>query len=151
MLKLQHFSNLMRRPNSLEKTLMLGKIEGKRRRGQQRMRWLDGILDSNGHWSLNKTPMSWTQMEFEQIPGNSERQGRLTHCSPWGHRVRHNLATQQHCHLWWLCHAPGRRILDSVAPLVVPGPGCWTHRLFAFRCLALVQSACSPGGSNAAG
>ena len=45
-LKLQSFGHLMRRANSLEKTLMLGKIEGKRRRGQQRMRWLDGITDS---------------------------------------------------------------------------------------------------------
>ena len=42
-LKLQYFGHLMRRANSFEKTLMLGKIEGKRRRGQQRMRWLDGI------------------------------------------------------------------------------------------------------------
>ena len=45
-LKLQYFGHLMRRTNSLEKTLMLGKIEGGRRRGQQRMRWLDGITDS---------------------------------------------------------------------------------------------------------
>ena len=45
-LKLQYFDYLMLRANSLEKTLMLGKIEGKRRRGQQRMRWLEGINDS---------------------------------------------------------------------------------------------------------
>ena len=45
-LKLQYFGHLMRRANSLEKTLMLGKIESKRRKGQQRMRWLDAILDS---------------------------------------------------------------------------------------------------------
>ena len=45
-LKLQYFDYLMRRTDSLEKTLMLGKIEGRRRRGQQRMRWLDGITDS---------------------------------------------------------------------------------------------------------
>ena len=44
-LKLQYFGHLMRRADSLEKTLMLGKIEGKRKRGQQRMRWLDGITD----------------------------------------------------------------------------------------------------------
>ena len=44
-LKLQYFGHVMRRTNSLEKTLMLGKIEGRRRRGQQRMRWLDGITD----------------------------------------------------------------------------------------------------------
>ena len=45
-LKLQYFGYLMRRTDSFEKTLMLGKIEGRRRRGQQRMRWLDGITDS---------------------------------------------------------------------------------------------------------
>ena len=45
-LKRQYFGHLMRRTDSLEKTLMLGKIEGRRRRGQQRMRWLDGITDS---------------------------------------------------------------------------------------------------------
>ena len=45
-LKLQYFGHLMRRADSFEKTLMLGKIEGMRRRGRQRMRWLDGIMDS---------------------------------------------------------------------------------------------------------
>ena len=45
-LKLQYFGHLMRRADSFEKTLLLGKIEGRRRRGQQRMRWLDGITDS---------------------------------------------------------------------------------------------------------
>ena len=45
-LKLQYFGHLMQRADSLEKTLMLGKIEGRRRRGQQRMRWLEGITDS---------------------------------------------------------------------------------------------------------
>ena len=45
-LELQHFGHLMRRADSFEKTLMLGKVEGRRKRGQQRMRWLDGITDS---------------------------------------------------------------------------------------------------------
>ena len=45
-LRLQYFGHLMQRPDSLEKTLMLGKIEGRRRRGRQRLRWLDGIIDS---------------------------------------------------------------------------------------------------------
>ena len=52
-LKLQYFDHLMRRADSLEKTLVLGKIEGQKRRGQQRMRWLDGIIDSMG-MSLSK-------------------------------------------------------------------------------------------------
>ena len=52
-LKLQYFGHLMRRANSLKKTLMLGKIEGKRRRGQQRIKWLDDITDSVD-MSLNK-------------------------------------------------------------------------------------------------
>ena len=47
-LKLQYFGHLMQRADSLEKTLMLGKIEGRRRRGRQRMRWLDGVTDSMG-------------------------------------------------------------------------------------------------------
>ena len=52
-LKLQYFGHLMRRADSFEKTLMLGKTEGRRRRGWQRMRWLDGITDSM-HMSLGK-------------------------------------------------------------------------------------------------
>ena len=52
-LKLQYFSHLMQRADSLERTLMMGKIEGRKRRGRQRMRWLDGISDSMG-MSLSK-------------------------------------------------------------------------------------------------
>ena len=71
-LKLQYFGHLIRRADSSEKTLMLGKIEVRRRRGRQRMRWLDGPihqLDRHG---------------FEQALGVGDGQGGLVCCSPWG-------------------------------------------------------------------
>ena len=72
-LKLQYFSHLMRRADSLKKTLMLGKTEGRRRREQQRMSWLDGITDS-------------MDMNLSKLMGNSEGQRSLVCCSPWGHK-----------------------------------------------------------------
>ena len=67
-LKLQYFGHLMQRADSLEKTLMLGKIEGRRRRGQQRMRWLDSITDL-------------MDMNLSKLQERVEDRGA---CRPWG-------------------------------------------------------------------
>ena len=92
MLKLQYFGHLTGRTDSLEKTLMLGKIEGRRRRGGQRMRWLDGHHQLDGH-------------EFEQAPRVGDRQGGLVCCSHGvtksrtrlSHRTELNPTSQGRC------------------------------------------------------
>ena len=73
-LKLQYFGHLMQRVESFEKTLMLGKIEGRRRRGLQRMRWLDGITD-------------WMDMSLSELRELvMDRQGGLACCDSWGRK-----------------------------------------------------------------
>ena len=81
-LKLQYFGHLMRTDDSLEKTLMLGKIEGRRKRGQQRMRWLDANIDS-------------VDMNLDKLLEIVRDKGSLAACSPWG-QVEHDLMTEKH-------------------------------------------------------
>ena len=81
-LKLQYFGHLMPRADSLEKTLMLGKTEGRRRRGQQRMRWLYGITDS-----MNMNLSKLQKMVRDGEPGELQSMG--------SQRVGHNLVTEE--------------------------------------------------------
>ena len=101
-LKLQYFGYLMRRVDSLEKTLMLGGTGGRRRRGRQRMRWLDGITDSmdvESHWT----------------PGFGDGQGGLACCDSWGRRESDTAGRLIWSDLiWWEGLGPGGEGDDRV-------------------------------------
>ena len=87
-LKLQSFGHLMQITDLLEKTLMLGKFEGRRRRGWQRMRWLDGITDL-------------MDMSFEQVPGVGDGQESLAYWSPWGCKESDTTGTELNWTYLW--------------------------------------------------
>ena len=89
-LKLQYFGHLMRRVDSFEKTLMLGKIEGRRRRGQQKMRWLDGITDSmdmnlgnSGSWWWTGRPGVLRLMGSQRVGQDWATELNWAHIVPW--------------------------------------------------------------------
>ena len=116
-LKFQYFGHLMYRDDLLEKTLILGEIEGRRRRGQQKMSWLDGITDS--------MDMSLSKLQ-EIVVG----QGCLVCCSPWGHKESD--ITEQQQRQWTIAHhgdsvhgdSPGKNTaVGCVPPGDLPNPG----------------------------
>ena len=82
-LKFQYCGHLIPKPDSLEKTLMLGNIEGGRRRGRQRMRWLDGITDS-------------VDMNLSKLLERAKDRLSLACCSPWGHRESETKGLNNH-------------------------------------------------------
>ena len=93
-LKIQYFGHLIRRVNSLEKTLTLGKMEGRKRRGWQRMRWLDGIINS-------------VDMSLSKLQETVKNRGSPACCSPWSHKelgTTERLNNKMYSGMWYIVY-----------------------------------------------
>ena len=113
-LKLQYFGHLIQTDDSLEKSLMLGKIEGRRRRGHQRMRWLDGITHA-------------MDMNLGKLQERMRKRG-LACCSPWGHKESDKTEQQQQYNQGNKIQKAGgwHSALEKAADMVARIPGFWT-------------------------
>ena len=138
-LKLQYFGHLMRRADSWEMTLMLGKIEGKKKRGWQRMKWLEGIINSMGmsfsklqeivkdreawHAAIHGVAKTLAQLMAPTpvlLPGKSHGQRGLVGCSPWG---RKESGTTERLHFLFSALEKEMATHSSVLAWRIPGTG----------------------------